>query len=185
MKAVGITGWSGAGKTTLLVRLLPVLAGQGLRVSTVKHAHHGVDLDHPGKDSHRHREAGAVEVLVAAPDRWALQHENRDGAEPSLGTLLARMAPVDLVLVEGFKREPIPRLEVWRAQLGRPPMALGDPGILAVAGDGPVEGVTVPILPLDAIAAIAGFILTRCDPGPAGKNPVGKNPCLAAVPGVK
>lgn len=157
----GLTGWSGSGKTTLIERLVPVLLDRGLSVSTIKHAHKGFDIDRPGKDSHRHRLAGATEVLVSAPHRWALMRELRDEAEPSLVELLCRLSPVDLVLVEGYKRDPHPKLEVWRAAVARPPAAAEDPHILAVASTDPVPGVAVPVLPLDDIAAIAGFVIAH------------------------
>lgn len=157
MQVVGITGWSGSGKTTLLVALLPLLTGAGLRVSTVKHAHHGFDLDQPGKDSWRHRAAGASEVLIASGLRWALLHENA-GDEPELPELLARMAPVDLVLVEGFKRHPHPKLEVHRPALGKPPLWPDRADILAVASDAAIPGCDRPVLPLGAPAAIAAWL---------------------------
>jgi molybdopterin-guanine dinucleotide biosynthesis adapter protein len=135
-KIVGIVGWSGSGKTTLLVALLPLLRARGLSVSTVKHAHNGFDLDRPGKDTFRHREAGAQEVLVTSPQRWALLHET-DGLEPSLPELLARMQPVDMVLVEGFKTHPFPKLEVHRPALGKPPIWPDVLDVLAVATDAP------------------------------------------------
>ena len=120
MKVVGLAGWSGAGKTTLLTRVLPVLRGRGLSVSTVKHAHHDFDVDQPGKDSYEHRAAGATEVLVTSARRWALMHELRDEAEPQLAALLKRLSPVDLVIVEGFKQEMHPKVEVHRAACGKP-----------------------------------------------------------------
>src|SRR3546814_7799767 len=120
MNIVGLAGWSGSGKTTLLVRLLPELTARGIYVSTIKHAHHDFDIDRPGKDSFRHREAGATEVMVASGYRWALMREHRGGPEPTLPELLARMAPVDLMIVEGFKWDPHPKLEVHRPALGKP-----------------------------------------------------------------
>jgi len=162
VKLFGLAGWSGGGKTTLLVRLIPLLIGRGLTVSTVKHAHHDFDIDQPGKDSHRHRAAGATEVLIGSSRRWALIHELGAAAEPVLADLLARLSPVDLVLIEGFKREPHPKLEVWRAATGKPPLCPGDPTIVAVASDLPVDGLPVPGFCLDDPAAIAGFILETC-----------------------
>ena len=160
MKVLGIAGWSGSGKTTLIEQLLPRLRAAGLTVSTIKHAHHGFDIDKPGKDSHRHREAGAREVLVASGTRWALLHEN-DGPEPALPDLLARMQPVDLVLVEGFKSHPFPKIEVWRPDLGRPPLWDREPEIVAVASNSTV-GVGGPILlPLDQPDVIATWIRTH------------------------
>lgn len=157
MRVLGIAGWSGSGKTTLLVQLIPALTGRGLRISTIKHAHHDFDVDQPGKDSWRHREAGATEVLVASGRRWALMHEHRDAAEPPLDVLLAKLEPVDLVLVEGFKRDPHPKLEVWRAATGKPPLYPDDPTIIAVASDDPVDDRHQ--LPIDDIPAIADFVV--------------------------
>lgn len=154
---LGLVGWSGSGKTTLLTALLPLLRARGLRVSTVKHAHHGFDMDRPGKDSFRHREAGAHEVLVASSARWALLHEI-DGPEPALPELLARLAPVDLVLVEGFKSHPYPKLEVHRPSLGKPALWPHDAAVLAVATDTPMAVRGIPQLPLGAPAVIAAWI---------------------------
>lgn len=161
-KIFGLAGWSGSGKTTLLERLLPVMIARGVTVSTIKHTHHDVDLDRPGKDSFRHRTAGAVEVMVASTTRWALLHENRDDAEPALDDLVAQMSAVDLVLVEGFKRHPHPKLEVFRPALGRPFVSADDPSFVLIASDQPLTGVALPVLPLDDISAIADFILRRC-----------------------
>ena len=161
MKTFGIVGWSGSGKTTLLDHLIPVLVARGIRVSTVKHTHHDIDLDKPGKDSHRHREAGATEVAVTGPTRWAIIHELRDGApEPSLEDLLARLDPVDLVLVEGYKSHRFPKLEVHRPSVGKPLLAAGDATVVAVATDTPGLDAPVPVLSLDDAAAIADFILS-------------------------
>lgn len=155
MLVIGFAGWSGAGKTTLLRRLIPLLTGAGLRVSTVKHAHHEFDVDQPGKDSWEHRQAGAQEVLVASAARWALMHEHRDAPEPGLSELLTRLSPVDLVLVEGFKREAHPKIEVHRAAVGKPLLHPDDPTIRAVASDVALPGCPVPLLDLDDVAAIA------------------------------
>jgi molybdopterin-guanine dinucleotide biosynthesis protein B len=160
MRVIGIAGWSGSGKTTLLSRLIPELVAAGCRVSTVKHAHHAFEIDQPGKDSHTHRLAGATEVMVASARRWALIHELRDAAEPSLRELLARFSPVDLVLVEGFKREALPKIEVHRAAIGKPLLQPDDPYIAAVAADTALA-LPVPVLKLDDIAAIAAFVLGR------------------------
>jgi molybdopterin-guanine dinucleotide biosynthesis protein B len=163
VQVLGIAGWSGSGKTTLLAKLIPVLIGRGLRVSTIKHAHHEFDVDQSGKDSWRHREAGATEVLVSSSRRWALMHEHRGAAEPSLDMLLAKLEPVDLVLVEGFKRDPHPKLEVWRAETGKPPLYPEDPAIIAVASDGGLIDLgTDPArlrLAIDDIEAIADFVV--------------------------
>ncbi|MGE5492035.1 MAG: molybdopterin-guanine dinucleotide biosynthesis protein B [Actinomycetota bacterium] len=162
MKAFGIAGYSGSGKTTLLEKLIPELTGRGLKVSVIKHAHHGFDIDRPGKDSYRHREAGATEVLISCGERWALMHELRTEAEPSLADLLGRLAPCDLVLVEGFKTEPIPKLEVYRPANGKPPLYPERKDIVAVASDVQVDG-SVPRLDVNDPAAIADFILDFLD----------------------
>lgn len=158
MKTLGIVGWSGSGKTTLLTALIPRLRARGLTVSTVKHAHHGFDMDRPGKDTYRHREAGAREVLVATAHRWALLHEVA-GQEPALPALLARMAPVDLVLVEGFKTHEFPKLEVHRAALGKPPIWPDWPDVAAIATDAPLPGCERIVLALNDPEAIAAWIM--------------------------
>lgn len=157
MRVLGIAGWSGAGKTTLIAAVLPHLVAAGLRVSTVKHAHAGFDLDRPGKDSFRHREGGAGEVLLASGRRWALLHEV-EGPEPGLPELLSRLAPCDLVLVEGWKRDPYPKLEVHRPALGKPRLWPDVPGVVAVASDAPLPGCPRPVLPLDDPAAVAAWM---------------------------
>ncbi len=162
MRILGAVGWSGSGKTTLLTALIPLLRAAGMRVSTVKHAHIGFDMDRPGKDSFRHREAGAHEVLITSPARWVLTHEVT-GEEPSLPDVLARLAPVDLVLVEGFKSHPYPKIEVYRPSLGKLALWPGDPGIVAVASDVALEGCAVPCLPLDRPEAVARWILARAE----------------------
>jgi molybdopterin-guanine dinucleotide biosynthesis protein B len=163
MRVIGIAGWSGAGKTTLLAKLIPCLVARGVRVSTVKHAHHCFDVDQPGKDSHTHRMAGANEVLVSSATRWALVHELRGAAEPSLAGLLAKLAPVDLVIVEGFKHGSHPKLEVHRAALGKPPLHPDDPHIVAVASDAPAAA-SVPVVKLDDVDAIADLVLAHAAP---------------------
>jgi molybdopterin-guanine dinucleotide biosynthesis protein B len=162
MRIFGITGWSGSGKTTLLVGLLPELVSRGLSVSTMKHAHHAFDVDRPGKDSYRHREAGATEVMVSSSGRWALMHENRSAPEPSVEELLSHMSPVDLVLIEGFKRHRHEKLEVYRRATGKPMIALDDPTIVAVACDEPLPGFDRPVIDLNRIDLIADFILSHC-----------------------
>jgi molybdopterin-guanine dinucleotide biosynthesis protein B len=162
MRTFGIVGLSGNGKTTLVVKLVPELVRMGLKVSTMKHAHHGFDLDTPGKDSYRHREAGATEVMMSSSRRWVLQHEMRDEPEATLDELLARMSPVDLVVIEGFKAYPHAKIEVYRPSLGKKPLFPGDPHIVAVASDEPLSGLPVPVLDLDDTAAIAGFIVGHC-----------------------
>jgi molybdopterin-guanine dinucleotide biosynthesis protein B len=161
MMLFGIAGWSGSGKTTLLRRLIPALVGRGVTVSTIKHAHHSFDLDTPGKDSHTHRMAGATEVLVGSAARYAIIHELRGAAEPTLDDLVARLSPVDLVLVEGFKHGRHQKLEVWRSVTGKPPLWPDDPAVVAVASDMPVPGCTLPVLDLDETEAIAGFVIEQ------------------------
>lgn len=158
MKLIGLAGWSGAGKTTLLTRLIPCLARRGIGVSTLKHAHHHFDVDRPGKDSWKHREAGARQVLVSSANRWALMTENRGAPEPDLRFLLSRLSPVDLVIVEGFKRDTHPKIEVHRAENGKPWLHPEDPHILAVASD--VRPPTdLPWGPLDDTEGIADLVL--------------------------
>jgi len=163
MKVIGIAGWSGAGKTTLLTRALPRLTARGLRVSTIKHAHHAFDIDQPGKDSHTHRMAGATEVLISSANRFALMHELRGAPEMALGALLAKLSAVDLVLVEGFKREAHPKLEVYRASVGKPPLHPDDPNIVAIASDAAVQA-RVPVVSLDNIEAVADILIAKARP---------------------
>jgi len=170
MKVFGLAGWSGSGKTTLLVTLIPELVRRGLTVSTLKHAHHEFDVDQPGKDSYEHRAAGASEVLVSSSRRFALMHELRGAPEPTLGELLARMAPVDLVLVEGFKAHPHDKLEIHRPALGKPLLCPDDRHVVAVASDAPMHGLPVPRLDLNDIGAIADFIVAHCGLGAAAKR---------------
>jgi len=158
MKTFGFAGWSGSGKTTLIEKLIPLFVERGLRVSVLKHAHHTFDVDHPGKDSHRHRQAGAAEVLVTSSRRWVLMHELRGGKEPSFEEQIAHLSPCDLLIVEGFKYLPIPKLEVWRAVTGEPMLHPNDPDIVAVASDAKVA-TTVPLLELNAHERIAAFVL--------------------------
>jgi molybdopterin-guanine dinucleotide biosynthesis protein B len=162
MKIFGIAGWSGSGKTSLMVRLLPELIAMGLRVSTMKHAHHAFDVDQSGKDSYNHREAGASEVMITSANRWALMHENRGDAEPSIDELVRHMTPVDLLLIEGFKRSPHPKLEVFRRATGKPLLALEDGHVVAVASDEPVPEVSIPVLDLNRPDVIARFVVTHC-----------------------
>ena len=163
MKVIGIAGWSGAGKTTLLTRVIPRLSARGLRVSTIKHAHHAFDIDQPGKDSHTHRLAGATEVLVSSANRWALMHELRGQGEMPLDALLGRLSQVDLVLVEGFKTQAHPKLEVYRASVGKPALHPEDENIVAVASDGPVAA-SVPVVALDDIEAVADILVELAAP---------------------
>ena len=164
MRVIGLSGWSGAGKTTLLSRVIPVLVARGLAVSTVKHAHHGFDVDIPGKDSHTHRMVGASEVFVSSSARWAHIHELRGGLEPDLEEILKRLTPVDLVIVEGFKRHRHPKLEVYRAALGKPLLHPDDDWIVALASAGPVPEARVPVLPLDDTEKIVDVLLVESVP---------------------
>lgn len=158
MRVMGIAGWSGAGKTTLLSRLIPVLVGRGFSVSTIKHAHHHFDVDYPGKDSHTHRVAGATEVLVSSVNRFVLMHELRGEAEPSLAQLLSMLAPVDFVLVEGYKPEPHPKIEVHRVANGKPFLYPNDPTILALASDAAIADRNVTLLALENAEELADFV---------------------------
>jgi molybdopterin-guanine dinucleotide biosynthesis protein B len=158
-RVFGIAGWKNSGKTTMTERLVAELTARGYRVSTVKHAHHSFDIDREGTDSYRHRAAGAQEVAIVSAVRWALMHESRGGEEPSLASILARLSPCDLVLVEGYKREPHPKIELRRAAGGeRPPLAPDDPAIVAIAADHATDGGGLPVFRLDDIPAIASFI---------------------------
>jgi molybdopterin-guanine dinucleotide biosynthesis protein B len=158
MRIIGLAGWSGSGKTTLITRVIPVLVGRGLRIGTIKHAHHNFDIDHPGKDSWLHREAGASEVAIVSSRRWALLHELRGEEEPPLAEILAKLSPVDLVIVEGFKRHAHPKLEVFRAAIGKPLLHPDDDCIVAIAADAPLSDAPLPVLMLDDIEGIANVL---------------------------
>jgi molybdopterin-guanine dinucleotide biosynthesis protein B len=158
MKIFGFAGWSGSGKTTLIEKLIPLFVARGLKVSLVKHAHHSFDVDQPGKDSYRHRHAGCSEVLVTSSKRWVLMHELRGAPEPDFTELLKRVSPCDLLLVEGFKREKLPKLEVYRASVGESLLHTQDPDIVAVASDARLD-TKLPRFDLNDAPAIAGFIL--------------------------
>lgn len=163
MKVFGMAGWSGSGKTTLVERLIPVFTGQGLSVSVIKHAHHGFDLDRPGKDSWRHREAGATQVLMLSNDRWILMHELRGAPEPTLEEQLRLLAPCDLVLIEGYKAAAVPKIEIHRPAHGKPPLWPENPHVVAVATDA-ADGTLdcpLPLLPLNHPEAVAEFILAH------------------------
>ena len=155
----GLCGWSGSGKTTLILKLIAAVQARGFSVSTMKHAHHSFDIDRPGKDSHRHRGAGAREVLITSAQRWALMHENHDQPEPSLQALLARMSAVDLVLVEGFKRQPHPKMEIHRPSLGKPLLYPDDPSIVAIACSAGLSTATIPHFDIDDVTGITDFML--------------------------
>lgn len=161
MKVFGVTGWKNSGKTGLMERLVDEITRRGLTVSTIKHAHHSFDVDHQGKDSFRHRSAGATEVLLSSRNRWALMHETRVAEEPSLEELLAKLTPVDLVLIEGYKRERHMKIEAQRLETGQPLIALEDDSIVAVASNTAAIGVAVPVFDLNDTVAIADFVLAQ------------------------
>ncbi len=163
MKLIGLAGWSGAGKTTLLTRVIPHLVARGLKVSTIKHAHHSFDVDVPGKDSYRHREAGATEVLISSGKRFALMHELRDEAEWPLADLLRKMSPVDLLIIEGFKRDNHPKIEVHRAENGKPFLFPDDANIVAVASDAQPD-TKLPLIHIDEIERIAATMIEKAVP---------------------
>src|SRR5574340_1212300 len=164
MRLIGLAGWSGSGKTTLITKVLPVLIGRGLTVSTLKHAHHGFDLDQPGKDSFMHRAAGATEVVISSAKRWAILHELRGEDEWNLGDLVAKISPVDMVLVEGYKRDAFPKLEIYRAANGKPLIHPEDPHVVAVASDVALPQAKVPRVALDDIDAIAELLIRHAVP---------------------
>jgi len=164
MRIIGLAGWSGSGKTTLVTKLIPRLIARGLKVSTLKHAHHGFDLDQPGKDSFFHRAAGATEVIISSAKRWAVLHELRDEREWDLHALVAKMSPVDLVLVEGFKRDAFPKLEIHRAENNKPLIHPHDPHVVAIASDIMLPQAKVPVVHLDDIEVIADLLLKHAVP---------------------
>lgn len=163
-RVLGIAGWSGSGKTTLITKLIPLFAGRGIRVATLKHAHHAFDVDTPGKDSYEHRKAGAAEVIVSSARRWVQMHEVGDGPEATLAQLLARVSPCDLVLVEGFKTGRHAKLEVFRRSVGKTPLHPEDPRIVAIASDAGFPSAGIPCVDINDIAAVAEMILTRAEP---------------------
>lgn len=164
MRIIGLAGWSGSGKTTLITKLIPCLIARGVKVSTLKHAHHGFDLDQPGKDSFFHRAAGATEVIISSAKRWAILHELREEPEWDLGALVAKMSPVDLVVVEGFKRDAFPKLEIHRAANGKPVLYPEDPHVVAVASDVALPQTSLPVVDLNDIEAIADLLLRHAVP---------------------
>ena len=178
MQIFGLAGWSGSGKTTLVVKLLPELISRGFTVSTIKHTHHNFDIDKPGKDSHNHRTAGAHEVMLSSGNRWALMHELSETPEPSVGELAERMTPVDLLLVEGFKNHPHAKLEVYRPEIGKPALYPENDTIVAIASDTDLVSPDVPVFGLEAIPAIADFILSY-----VGLDGVGKEQEIKRVGG--
>jgi molybdopterin-guanine dinucleotide biosynthesis protein B len=164
MRIIGLAGWSGSGKTTLLTKVIPRIVARGVKISTIKHAHHSFDIDRPGKDSHAHRMAGATEVLVGSGSRWAIVHELRGEAEPTLDMLLEKVSPVDLVLVEGYKRGSHPKLEVYRAAVGKPLLYPDDRAIVAIATDEPLPSAPIPVIDLDDIAGIIDVLFRYAVP---------------------
>ena len=161
MRIFGLAGWSGSGKTTLMMALIPEFVSRGVTVSTLKHAHHAFDVDQPGKDSWRHRQAGAQEVMVCSQNRWALMRELRGAPEPSFDELVRRMSPVDILLVEGFKRHSHPKIEVYRPSLGKPRLHPEDPLVVAIASDEVLPELGLPWLSLSDAGAVATFILAH------------------------
>ena len=164
MRIIGLAGWSGSGKTTLVTKVIPVLVSRGLKVATVKHAHHEFDTDQPGKDSWLHRQAGASEVAIVSSRRWAIVHELRGEGEPPLADMLVKLSPADLVIVEGFKRHAHPKLEVYRAAVGKPLLYPDDDCIVAIAADAPLAAAQVPVVMLDDIESIADILQAEAMP---------------------
>lgn len=163
-RVLGIVGWSGSGKTTLITRLIPLLVRRGLRIATLKHAHHTFDVDTPGKDSYEHRKAGASEVIVSSSQRWVQMHELDGAAEVTLLQLLRRLSPCDLVLVEGYKSEKHTKLEIFRTAVGKVPLYAGDKYIVAVASDLMIAGAGVPVVDLNDIEAVGNTVLSSAEP---------------------
>jgi molybdopterin-guanine dinucleotide biosynthesis protein B len=161
---LGMAGWSGSGKTTLLTRLLPLLRSRGLTISTIKHAHHGFDVDLPGKDSYEHRKAGAGEVIISSARRWVQMHEIGAGGEATLPELLRRVSPCDLILVEGFKRQRYPKMEVFRAAVGKTPLYLQDELIVGIASDPPLSTTPLPCADLNDLPAVTELVLSAARP---------------------
>jgi len=162
LKVFGIAGYSGSGKTTLLENIIPLFIRAGLRTAVIKHVHHAFDLETPGKDSWRHREAGAQQVMIASQRRWALLRELREAPEPELPELLQRLDPCDIVLIEGFKRQPIPKLEVHRAAAHKPALFPDDPYVIAIATDVALQ-TELPVFGLSEYQAIGGFIMQHLE----------------------
>jgi len=162
-RVLGIVGWSGAGKTTLIVKLIPLLVARGLRVATLKHAHHNFDVDQPGKDSYEHRHAGAAEVIICSSRRWAQMHELGADPEPSLAQLLERVSPCDLILVEGFKAERHSKLEVFRESTGKSPLYPQDPHVVAIAADRSLPGIGIAAVDLNDTTAVAELVMQRAE----------------------
>jgi molybdopterin-guanine dinucleotide biosynthesis protein B len=166
-RVLGLVGWSGSGKTTLITKLIPLFLSRGVRVATLKHAHHAFDVDQPGKDSYEHRSAGACEVIVSSARRWVQMHEVGDGAEATLAQLLERVSPCDLILIEGFKAERHLKMEVFRLATGKTPLHPEDKRIVAIASDQSFPNAGVPVVDLNDIAAVADLIYECASPLPA------------------
>ncbi|MGB8312989.1 MAG: molybdopterin-guanine dinucleotide biosynthesis protein B [Aestuariivirga sp.] len=162
-RVIGVAGFKNAGKTTLVEKLVMDLTGRGYRISTVKHAHHSFDIDHEGRDSFRHRKAGATEVAVVSKGRWALIHELREEAEPALADILRKLAPCDLVIVEGYKRDGHDKIEVRNLALDHPNLAGDDPTIVAIAATGAISGTPVPVFDRDDVSALSAFIISHME----------------------
>ena len=163
-RILGIVGWSGSGKTTLITRLIPLLAARGLRIATLKHAHHAFDVDQPGKDSYEHRKAGASEVIVSSSRRWVQMHEIGDGSEAPLPQLLRRLSPCDLVLIEGYKSDRHSKLEVFREAVGKAPLYPEDRHIVAIASDSVIPGIRLPVVDLNDIEAVGDAVCACAEP---------------------
>jgi molybdopterin-guanine dinucleotide biosynthesis protein B len=163
-RVLGIVGWSGSGKTTLITKLIPLLVKRGLRIATLKHAHHSFDVDKPGKDSYEHRKAGAGEVIVSSSQRWVQMHELGGGIEATLVQLLKRLSPCDLVLVEGYKSEKHTKIEVFRQAADKDPLYPGDKHIVAIASDRMIAGADIPVVDLNDIEAVANLVCTSAEP---------------------
>jgi molybdopterin-guanine dinucleotide biosynthesis protein B len=163
-RVLGIVGWSGSGKTFLITRLIPLLSRRGFQVATLKHAHHSFDVDQPGKDSYEHRKSGACEVIISSARRWVQMHELGESREATLAELLARLSPCDLVLVEGFKSERHPKLEVYRASVGKDTLHVADRRVIGVASDDPSMSARVPVIDLNDIPAVATFVYEHAEP---------------------
>jgi molybdopterin-guanine dinucleotide biosynthesis protein B len=163
MRVIGISGWSGSGKTTLITKVIPRLLARGLTISTLKHAHHGFDVDQPGKDSHTHRTAGATEVMIGSAKRWALMHELRDAPEPSLYDLLQKLSPVDLVVVDGFKTALHAKIEVYRREVGKPPFHPDNPHVVGIVSDTPFPKAGRPVVDIDDIDAVVDLLVERAE----------------------
>ena len=163
-RVLGIVGWSGSGKTTLITRLIPLLVKRGLRIATLKHAHHSFDVDKPGKDSYEHRKAGASEVIISSSQRWVQMHELGGDAEATFTQLLRRLSPCDLVLVEGYKSEKHAKIEVFRQAVGKDPLYPGDDHIVAIASDTMIAGTAIPVVDLNDIDAVANSVFRSAEP---------------------